>query len=210
MAGGNLMDNFLDKLAQKWNAQEIIKANTIAEQEEVDQLCKQVKKYEECLDKMKNICKEMEEISGKIGQHFQESSKQMEERLLASSEQVEKQIKEVTAQMEQELRENASGLEKILKERIEHLSGGSLDQVQESVTDLSAHVDDVIHTENVKVYRNVQAVVTDETSKATESIQGMVDKLEGKISPILGISILALIAAVSGLTFQLLIYFGIL
>ena len=38
MFGGKWMDTFMDKLAQKLNAQEMIKANSAADAEEMDQL----------------------------------------------------------------------------------------------------------------------------------------------------------------------------
>ena len=38
MFGGRWMDTFMDKLAQKLNAQEMIKANSAADAEEMDQL----------------------------------------------------------------------------------------------------------------------------------------------------------------------------
>ena len=44
------MDMFMDKLAQKLTAQEIIKANTAADTEELNKLKGQVKDYSACLD----------------------------------------------------------------------------------------------------------------------------------------------------------------
>ena len=43
MFGGRWMDTFMDKLAQKLNAQEMIKANSAADAEEMDQLKSQPK-----------------------------------------------------------------------------------------------------------------------------------------------------------------------
>ena len=39
------MDTFMDKLAQKLNAQEMIKANSAADAEEMDQLKSQLREY---------------------------------------------------------------------------------------------------------------------------------------------------------------------
>lgn len=200
MIGGKWMDNLMDRLAQRWNAQEIIKANTAAEAEEVNKLRAQVKEYQESLEQMRGVCND---------------------------------LKEVSASMEQRLRENASGLEKILKERIENLSEetaahltecskelaeqverlewirqdqDTMKRLQHSMEDLSAQVEDVIHTENVKLYRNVQAVVTDENKKQAEGIQesvrSAVGKLNGKLSAVLGISVVALLAAIAGILLQ--------
>ena len=46
MFGGKMMDTFMDKLAQKMNAQEMIKANSAAEAAKMEQLQNQVAEYE--------------------------------------------------------------------------------------------------------------------------------------------------------------------
>lgn len=55
------MDTFMDKLAQKFTAQEMIKANSLAETEEMNRLKVQVEEYTGCLNRMKQICAEMEQ-----------------------------------------------------------------------------------------------------------------------------------------------------
>lgn len=55
------MDTFMDKLAQKFTAQELIKANSLAETEEMNRLKVQVEEYTDCLNRMKQICVEMEQ-----------------------------------------------------------------------------------------------------------------------------------------------------
>ena len=47
MLGGNIVDNIMDKLAQKLSAQEMIKANTAAEAAHREQIENQNKQYEE-------------------------------------------------------------------------------------------------------------------------------------------------------------------
>lgn len=54
------MDTFMDKLAQKFTAQEMIKANAAAEAEEMNRLKIQVQEYTECLNRMQRLCDEME------------------------------------------------------------------------------------------------------------------------------------------------------
>ena len=55
------MDTFMDKLAQKFTAQELIKANSLAETEEMNRLKIQVEEYTGCLNRMKQICVDMEQ-----------------------------------------------------------------------------------------------------------------------------------------------------
>mgnify|MGYP002852809575 CR=1 FL=1 len=55
------MDTFMDQLSQKLNAQQIIRANGEAESEAMGVMRAQVREYQECLDRMKNVA---EELSG--------------------------------------------------------------------------------------------------------------------------------------------------
>lgn len=52
------MDTFMEKLAHRLTAQEMIKANTAAEAEELNYLKNQVRDYHECLDQMQNLVNE--------------------------------------------------------------------------------------------------------------------------------------------------------
>lgn len=52
------MDTFMDKLAQKLTAQEMIKANVAAETEELVQLRKQLAEYDACLEKFRRLVDE--------------------------------------------------------------------------------------------------------------------------------------------------------
>ena len=56
------MDTFMDKLAQKLNAQEMIKANSAADAEEMDQLKNQLREYDECLAQMQQVEPMTEEL----------------------------------------------------------------------------------------------------------------------------------------------------
>ena len=49
------MDNFIDRLAQKFIAGEVIRANSAAEEREMKKLREQVAEYERCLQEMRKI-----------------------------------------------------------------------------------------------------------------------------------------------------------
>ncbi|MBR1702280.1 MAG: hypothetical protein IJ716_10045 [Lachnospiraceae bacterium] len=57
------MDTFMEKLAEKFTAQEMIKANEVAERQEAERFKTQVQEYTECLDRMKQICAEIEQTA---------------------------------------------------------------------------------------------------------------------------------------------------
>ncbi len=60
------MDSFIDKLAQKFTAQEIIKANSSAEAAELKRTREQVQQYEACLEEMKNVNESMKDSLSKL------------------------------------------------------------------------------------------------------------------------------------------------
>ena len=60
------MDNFMDKLAQKFSAQEMIKANSQAEAEELKRLQMQVSEYEKILQEMRKLNYKNTELSEKL------------------------------------------------------------------------------------------------------------------------------------------------
>ena len=63
---GGFMDNFIDKLAQKFSAQDIIKANSEAETAEYEKLKLQVSEYEKILQEMRKLNYKNSELSEKI------------------------------------------------------------------------------------------------------------------------------------------------
>ncbi len=187
------MENIMDKLAQRWNAQEIIKANTAAEAEEKAQLQNQLKECQEYLAKIQAQTSNLEELLTERIENLSETAvRHMNE---ASSENM---ARLESWKLDMEALQTDLGVLKELQASLEGMQG------------LPAQLEDFVHKENVRVYRNVQAVVTDETSKQTESLQESIYKLKGRLSVVLGISVAALLAAAGGLIFQLLTYLQIL
>lgn len=159
------MDTFMDKLAEKLNAEEIIQANRSAD----------------------------------IDQKIQ---KKQQEELAVLQVEFDKLQNEFEA-----IRENIGKLQKIIEAQ-------------------HAGTNDHVHKENVKVYRNVQAVVVDEAAKQAESIRllsetveamkaeaaqaAAVKKTPGILKGILGVSIVTMLLAVGLVAYQVLLYLGIL
>ena len=63
---------------------------------------------------------------------------------------------------------------------------------------------DFVHKENVKVYRNVQAVVTDELKNQTEVLMQENHKLSKKLSVVLVFSVMAFVFSMAGIVLQIL------
>lgn len=112
------MDNFIDKLAQKFSAQDMIRANLAAEAKETKKLREKMESYETLLQEMRQI-----------------NLKNME-----SAERVNLMLQE----------------------------GAQADK--EYLQEMFSKVDENLHTENVKVYRNVQAAIQSGLEEQTKAL----------------------------------------
>lgn len=178
------MDMFMDKLAQRLNAQEIIKANTAADTEEMNQMKTQLAAYNDCLKKLRVL---IDEGTEKL------------ENTQVNGEEINRLVAESIEKI-QSIQQNTTELDD-LKMRLE----GQLENLNTGVSEKMSASDENVHKECVKVYRNVQAVVVEESGKQKEAIaetQKATEKLKGKLNAILGISVVALILSLAGVTIQ--------
>ena len=189
------MDTFMDKLAQKFTAQEIIKANSAAEAAELQRTREQVEKYNDCLQEMKQVNDETKAVIA-----------QMEQALAVGME----QFKNAELPLD--------GLRVLLETNLEKLqdpqekSGNMQENLKEHMEAVSNNVMDFVHKENVKVYRNVQAVVIDELKKQNDELAVKFDGISKRQRTIRNFAISAMVFALlsaAALAAQLLIQFGI-
>ncbi len=183
------MDTFMDKLAQKLNAQEMIRANSAADAEEMDQLKSQLREYDECLAQMQQVNKELKAIN-------HEMEKLMSETI---APEVKKLSEESVATIEKLQQENTDKLEELGQRYIV-----KLEELKQSTEVLNA-TEENVHKECVKVYRNVQAAVVEENEKQTEAIAKKVTScLGGRLNGVLGVSIAALLVAAADIVLHVL------
>ncbi len=179
------MDNFMDKLAQKWNASELIKANSAAEAMELRRLQEQVAEYEAILQEMRKLNLKNAELT--------ESSRELvnhgvgEIKKLLSDTKKDNNIEETLAKMEEQLQQ----LQALLSNQSE----------QKEIADIiAAKTEEFVHKENIKVYRNVQAVVVDNLKLQTEELKQENEKFSKKIKgvkPLLIVTLLLLIGNIA-------------
>lgn len=194
------MDTFMDKLAQKLNAQEMIKANSAADAEEMDQLKNQLREYDECLAQMQQVNKELKAINQEM------------ERLMAETivPEVTKLSQEGVAALQKMQQENTEKLETLTQQyaaKLEELqqSTEALDELQKHVDEKLSNTEENVHKECVKVYRNVQAAVVEENEKQTEAVTARVkESLGGKMNGVLGVSIAAVVLTVADIVLHVL------
>ena len=73
------MDTFMDKLAQKFTAGEMIKANSAADLAELENMKKQMEQYEQCLQEMRQVHLKNAETVEKISTLLEESMNKIRE-----------------------------------------------------------------------------------------------------------------------------------
>lgn len=101
----NIMDTFIDKLAQKKNAQEMIRANSAAEAAKMEQMQRQMKAYDELMQEIRRVnIKTAENVD-----HVQDMLAQCVEKLetleagSGQAEDVEKQLAGIKSLLEERI-----------------------------------------------------------------------------------------------------------
>lgn len=210
------MDNFMDKLAQKFSAQEMIKANSQAEAEEMKRLQLQVSEYEKILQEMRKLNYKNTELSEKLDLMIGDNAgkiqgmKEDEQRLIAA-------LRDLT---DEQTRNREAELERREAQRLEQERAGELKKeadittIAELLENKFQRADDFVHKENVKVYRNVQAVVVDEIKRSTENAQNdkneLKKELEAKLNKVMVCSILSMAASAVSVILWALVAAGII
>lgn len=137
---GIIMDTFIDKLAQKKNAQEMIRANSAAEAARMEQMQKQMQAYDEVMQEIRRVnirtSENVENVRSLLAQCMEK---------LEGLEAEDGQTEDAEMQL--------AGIRSLLEERL-------------------TQSEEFVHRENVKVYRNVQAALTEELEKQNQTSKG--------------------------------------
>jgi uncharacterized protein YhaN len=219
------MDNFMDKLAQKFNAQEMIKANSEAEANEMKKMKLQISEYEKILQEMRKLNYKNTEISEKLDLMVGETAdkiqsiKEDEQKLLGLLRDI---TDEQTRNMEsdQELRQEEItewGRERELRDKEKQEKNDNSKQVISELTQFIENKfqssDDFSHKENVKVYRNVQAVVVDELKRYNDSVSEEHNSLQKRITAATWVGSIAAVASICNIVIWVIVIlmnFGII
>ncbi len=206
----------MDKLAQKISAQEMIKANSQAEAEEMQRLQMQVSEYEKILQEMRKLNYRNTELSEKLDLMIGDNAgkiqnmKEEEQRLIAA-------LRDLT---DEQTRNREAELERREEDRLERERAEEARKQTDisAITDLLENKfqksDDFVHKENVKVYRNVQAVVIDEIKRSMENAQSeqsaLKKELNAKLNKVLVISVISMLASAASVVLWALMVTGII
>lgn len=196
------MDNFMDKLAQKFNAQEMIKANSQAEAAEMKKLQLQVAEYEKILQEMRKLnyknAELTEKIDGLVGENagklqgLQEDEQKLLNLLRDLTEEQTRNREEEFSRKEEEKQEAVAGAQTQSKEIVSRTQ------------ELFTRSEDFVHKENVKVYRNVQAVIVEELKKQTDTLCQENARLASRMNVVMAFSLITMLLAVASLIVQIL------
>ena len=225
------MDMFMDKLAQKLTAQEIIRANTAADTEELNRLRNQIAEYNDCLTKLQTLIDDgteklqaiqtgnaeldiegnIEKMSLSLQQNMsqlKERLEELEQKLNAANDPVLKAMTGLEESLQEKLQQLGSKLEEQFDNKLEErFNSNPEEQADGQLTEKLSTLDENMHKECVKVYRNVQAVILEESEKQKEAVSNSFSETKGigkKVGVILGVSVLALIFSILGITLQVL------
>lgn len=201
------MDSFMDEIVQKFTPQDMIRANAAAEAAEIESLEKQLTlfkeqmdKYDDCLQEMrklnlKNIesAQDVQQLADKAGEHIGRTA----EESLAGIRQM---INESLAKIE-EIKGHADNTEEIT---------GVVREVQTKTEEIIKNLEDYLHTDNVKVYRNVQAAMAEELDARTQELKGELQKVQKKTKLLFPFVLISMILGVAQLAVLILLVLGIL
>ncbi|MDE7446604.1 MAG: hypothetical protein K2N15_13025 [Lachnospiraceae bacterium] len=205
------MDNFMDKVAEKLNSQELIRANAAADAAALENLEKQLalfrdqmEKYDDCLQEMRKLnLKNIESAQGvqklavtaneKLGQSLGEVEAASVSRIKETSDLsiagINQTLNTSLAKIAQ-IKENADNLERIT----EDMSG-----LQTKIEERFRNMEDFLHIDNIKVYRNVQAAMMEELEKQATVLKEEQDKLAKSNKIILPFVIVSMMMTIANL-----------
>lgn len=199
------MDNLMDKIAQKLSAQEVIRANAAADAAQMEKLEAQVAEYDACMKEMRKLNLKNVENEQKLKELLKESSMQIQKltdecilKIQSTQSEIQNATQSAMQSATQSAMQSAWEKEEEVQGLLEELKTSFSDSMTK-IEDLFKESDDFVHKENVKVYRNVQAVMVEELEKQTEEIISNGRDLAGKNKNMFIINIVTLVLAAANL-----------
>lgn len=178
------MDTFIDKLAQKKNAQEMIRANSAAEAAKMEQMQRQIREYDGLMQEIRRVNIKTAENMENMGRLMMQYTEKLEH--FKVDDRPQKEAEEQIAAIRGLLEEQVASSKILLEEQVassKALLEEQITAVKGLLDERLAQTEDIVHKENVKVYRNVQAAFMDELEKQTQQGGGQKQEDQGKKAP---------------------------
>lgn len=211
------MDNFMENITHKFSANDMILANAQAEAMDLDSKKEQIQRFEAQLTKVDNALSDMREVNLKNI----EAAQDVQNMAQASSEKIDAAVERMETQTVTKIKETSdisiAGITKTVDEslaKIEKIKESSdmTETINDSIASVSQKLDTIkkeleeyAHADHVKIYRNVQAAVTEELGKQTEELQGSMKK-KGAIFPLV---IVTLVVSILNLATMVCLILGL-
>ncbi len=203
------MDGFKDKTVKKFNAQEVIRANMAADAAQLERMEKQVSEYDGYMREMRKLNLKGIENEQKLRSLLKEG----EDSLKTALDDYEVQMQRVTEQCMAKIHElyqaqdvEDTETEEAIMQAIRQLTSDNMQAMRQLTSDnmqemreLFQKSDEHTHRENVKVYRNVQAVISEELGEQKEMTAGIQTTLNKKIKAVIVLEMLALLASLASI-----------
>ena len=156
-----------------------------------------------------------ENSSEQLGQMFSKSSQQLEQLLEMNSARIQRladecieKIKSTQTEVWDEAKDavlevkdavaGAKDNESEVQKLLEELKEATVSD-KEKIEELFKQSDEYVHKENVKVYRNVQAVVVEELEKQTQALLSSQQQMAGKNKAMFVMNIITMVAVLGNL-----------
>lgn len=205
------MDNFMDKVLQKVNSQDMILANSAAEAAEMERLENQLVLFKEQMDKYDDCLQEMRKLNLKnieSAQGVQQLADQANEKLGQTVGEVEAAS---VSRIQQTSDVSIAGINRTVDESLAKIAviqenAGNIEEITETMAgiqskqeELFKSLEDFLHTDNVKVYRNVQAAMIEELGKQTADLKAAQEKAAKSSKVLLPFVIITMIVSLANL-----------
>lgn len=130
------MDNFMEKLAQRFNASEMIKANSQAEAKEIEKLRRQIAEYDQVIQQMRQLHLKNAEMT----ETFRKLVEQAEQNAAAKKETEDPE--EIRKREEELRRQSEDFMHKESVKVYRNVQAAVKDELQTQTTDLMVAIED--------------------------------------------------------------------
>lgn len=190
------MDSFIDRLAHRFTAQEIIKANATAEAEELKRTREQVRQYETCLDEMKQVNESMKDALAKLENTMnadfsgENSAKLSAEDLQEINDMLDDVLAEIASTKEASLQQQTR-LEEQITGKMQELQDGlngqvvaKLQEMQEDIAEQMQCVRDGMSGQNGQMLDDVMAEIASTKEASLEQQNRLEEHFAGQVQSV--------------------------
>jgi len=215
------MDNFVDKIAKRFTSTDMIRANQQADAAMIDSQKEQIAKFEEQLEKVDATLEQMRELNLKnieSARDVQNVAKTSSCRIGEAMERVENEsvskIKEASDLSIEGINRTSevsiAGINKTVDESLAKIaeikeSKAALDELAQKIDKMQKEMEEYLHSDHVKIYRNMQTAMAEELVRQADEIKEKCKKSKATTA----FSFITMLAVIAHLAFCLLRYYGI-